>query len=226
MGYPPPVDVRIIEGRLIEVPTSDARGMDRRAFGEFIGPGGELASYAVGWTTGDDHGRVTVGIGRGNPGGATFHAVIFVNSDGHGFQLVDEPFEQVPQGGPNATADEARAHEDLPFVWWVIDWVFERDRRAQWLRHWLLGTPAIQTRQVFERIEPILLISHDADDGLWQLIGASDAAPDGKVGHLSHAIDEDHSLLHVLDLKPGESAWRRHPAEPWARQMGYPTLAD
>jgi hypothetical protein len=55
---------------------------------------------------------VTVGTGRGNPGGATFHAVVFATEDGHGLQLVDEPFESVPQGGPDITADRARAHED------------------------------------------------------------------------------------------------------------------
>jgi hypothetical protein len=220
------VDVQIIEGRLIEGPTPDAHGMDRRAFGEFIGPGGELASYAVGWTTGNDHGRVTVGIGRGNPGGATFHTAVFANGDGHAFQLVDEPFERVPEGGPNVTADQARAHEDMPFVWWLIDRVFERDRRAQWLCHWLLGTVCIQTRQVFEKLEPVLLIGHDDDDGLWQLIGSSDAAPDGKIGHLSHAVDEDHSLLDVLDLRPGETASRRHVGGAWTRQVGYSTAAD
>jgi hypothetical protein len=44
-----------------------------------------------------------------------------VNDDGHAFSLVDEPFEQVPQGGPDLSADQARAHEDLPFVWWDED---------------------------------------------------------------------------------------------------------
>ena len=217
------MEVQVIEQRLFEGPTPDARGMDRRAFGEFIGPRGELASYAIGWTTGADHGRVTVGIGRGNPGGATFHAVVFANDGGHAFQLVDEPFESVPEGGPDLTADQARAHEDLPFVWWVVDLVFERDRRARWLRHWLLGTMCMQTRQVFEQREPVLLVGHDDDDGLWQLIGSSDAAPDGKIGHLSHAIDEDHSLLDVLDLEPGESASRRYPGGPWTRRIGYPS---
>jgi hypothetical protein len=104
---------------LTETVTADATGMGRRAYGEFVGPGGEPASYTFGWTTGaDPHvARLSVGIGAGNPGGGTFHAVIFANEGGHAFSLTDQPFERVPQGGPDLTADQARAHEDLPFVW-------------------------------------------------------------------------------------------------------------
>ena len=83
------------------------------------------------------------------------------------------------------------------------------------MRHWLLGTTCIQTGGVFERKEPVLLISHDAD-GIWQLIGTSDADPaTGKVGHLHHAVDEDPTLLDVLDLEPGRSAVRAGVGKPW-----------
>ncbi|GAA2599241.1 hypothetical protein GCM10010435_93370 [Winogradskya consettensis] len=75
---------------------------------------------------------------------------------------------RVPEGGPDLSASEAREHEDLPFIWWVVDCVMERDRRARWMKHWLLGTTSIQTSEVLERTEPVLYVSHDADDGLWQ----------------------------------------------------------
>ncbi|MFF1819509.1 hypothetical protein ACFVWG_19575 [Kribbella sp. NPDC058245] len=216
------MDVQITEGRFVEVPTPEASGMDRRAFGEFVGPQGELASYAIGWTTGaDEHiGRISVGIGAGNPGGATIHAVVFDNSSEYAFSLVDEPFEQVPEGGPNLTAEQARAHEDLPFMWWVADHAFARDRRAQWMRHWLLQTQCIQTGPVFELHEPILFVCNDVATNLWQLLGPTEAGPDSKVGHLSHAIDEDQTLLDVLDLSPDEAAVRQQPGGPWTRQVG------
>jgi hypothetical protein len=126
------VEVIVEEGRLVEVPTAGATGMERRAFGEFVGPRGELASYAFGWATDTDPraGRMTIGIGAGNPGGGSFHALVFVHDDGHAFALDDEPFERVPEGGPHLTADQARAHDDLPFVWAVADHVMTRDRRA------------------------------------------------------------------------------------------------
>jgi hypothetical protein len=207
------VNLKVIEGRM-----TLATGVERRAFGEFVGPQGELASYAFGWTPdSEDHvARLTVGIGAGNPGGASFHAIVFDSEDSYACSLVDEPFERVPEGGPDLTAAEARAHEDLPFIWWVVDRVMERDRRARWMRHWLLGTTSIQTGEVFERTEPILYVSHDADDGLWQLIGASDADPaTAKLSHLHHAVEHDLTLLDVLDLEPGESAYRTGPHEPW-----------
>jgi len=217
------MDIQVLPGRFVEVPASEATGMDRRAFGEFVGPRGELASYAFGWTTGaDPHvARLSIGIGVGNPGGGTFHAVVFEHEEGHAFSLTDESFENVPQGGPDLTADQARAHADLPFVWWVADHIMERDRRARWMRHWLLGTRCIQTIEVFERREPVLLVGHDADDGLWQLIGTANA-DDGKVGHLHHAIDEDLTLVDVLDLPAGHTASRTHVGGPWTRHLGYP----
>jgi hypothetical protein len=219
------VDIQVLEGSFVEVPTADVTGMDRRAFGEFVGPRGELASYALGWTAGSQPhvARLSIGIGVGNPGGGTFHAVVFKHQDGHAFSLTDERFERVPQGGPDLTADQARAHEDLPFVWWVADRVMERDRRAWWMRHWLLGTTCIQTVEVFERHEPVLLVAHDAEDGLWQLIGTTDAGSStGKIGHLHHAVDEDPTLIDVLDLPPGHSAERGSPEAPWTRHLGYP----
>lgn len=218
ISYVAGVEIQVLERALVEAPTADVSGMDRRAFGEFVGPRGELASYAFGWTTGSDPhiARLSIGIGAGNPGGGTFHAVIFAHENGHAFSLVDEPFEQVPQGGPHLSADQSRAHEDLPFVWWVADHAMRHDRRAGWMRHWLLGTTCIQTPEVFERHEPVLFVSHDADDGVWQLIGASDASGGtGKVGHLHHAVDEDPTLIDVLDLPPGSTAVRAGVGEPW-----------
>ncbi|MET7423731.1 hypothetical protein [Dactylosporangium sp. NPDC005555] len=214
------MEIEVEEGAFVEVPTADATGMDRRAFGEFVSHRGEMASYAFGWTTGaDPHaGHLTIGMGVGNPGGGTFHARVVQHGDGHGLALTDEPFERVPEGGPDLTAAQARAHDTLPFIWWVADLVLERDRRAAWMLHWLLGTNSIQTLEVFERREPILYVSHDAGDGSWQLIGPSDADPTtGKLGHLHHAVDEDPTLVDILDLAPGESATRAAPGAPWTR---------
>jgi hypothetical protein len=97
-----------------------------------------------------------------------------------------------------------------------------RDRRAWWMRHWLTQTRAIRTRQVFERAEPVLLVINDADDDLWQLIGSGDAGPDGLIGHLHHAVDEDPTLADVLDLEPGEQAVRERVGGPWTRTAAAP----
>jgi hypothetical protein len=62
----------------------------------------------------------------------------------------------------------------------------------------------------------VLYVSHDEDDGMWQLIGASDADPaTGKIGHLRHAVDDDPTLLDVLHLPAGGSAERAGVGSPW-----------
>ncbi|MFD7075776.1 hypothetical protein ACFV9G_16310 [Nocardioides sp. NPDC059952] len=210
------MNLRVEVGRLVESETE--HGKDRRAFGEFIGPRGELASYAFGWCSDADEGLISIGIGVGNEGGGTFHAAVFENDGGIAYALIDEPFEQVPQGGPDLTAAQARAHEDLPFIWAVVDTVMARDGRAEWLRHWLLRTTSITTAPVMAGDEPILLVSHDADDGMWQAIGTSDGTPgNGRLGHLFHLIDADPTIVDVLDLEPGESATRERVGGPWTR---------
>jgi len=59
--------VTIEEGRLVELPMPEASDTERRALGEFAGPGGEPASCAIGLTTGaEPHvARMTTGIGAG-----------------------------------------------------------------------------------------------------------------------------------------------------------------
>ncbi|WP_125778085.1 hypothetical protein [Antribacter gilvus] len=208
--------IRVDEGRLVQ--TVAEHGTDWRAFGEFVGPRGELASYALGWTPGGNGGRVTVGIGVGNEGGGTFHAAVRQHEGDIAYGLVDEPFETVPQGGPDLTAAESRAHEDLPFVWAVVDIVMVRDSRASWLRHCILGTTSIATEQVLAGVEPILSVSHAADDGTWQLVGTSDGTVDnGRISHLHHFVEHDPTLLDVLDLEPGERATRRRVGGRWKR---------
>ena len=215
----------IEQGHLTEAPTRDASGMERRAYGEFVSGRGELASYAIGWTTGvdeEDHvGRLTVGIGAGNEGGGTFHAVVFAEDDSHAFSLVDEPFADVPEGGPHLTREQALAHEDLAFIWFVADTVFDQDRRAWWLLHWLHETAVIQTPEVSSGAEPVVFVVHDEDDAEWphwQLIGTTDPGEEGDIAHLYHALDRDPTICEVLDLPPGLSAMREGPEEPWVRE--------
>jgi hypothetical protein len=90
------------------------------------------------------------------------------------------------------------------------------------VRHWMFGTQCVQTPEVFERREPVLLVVHD-DDGIWQLIGSSDAGSDGSFGHLHHAIDRDPTLADVLDLPADHRATRDRVGGPWGRHPGDPS---
>jgi hypothetical protein len=211
--------VEIQPGRLIERPCPDCGGTERRAFGEAESRRGELASYAFGWTAGhEDHvGHMTIGIGAGNEGGGSFHVEIRSTDESWGMGLVDRPFEDVPEGGPDLSREEALAHEDLPFIWFVADNVMEQDRRAWWMQHWLEDTGAYVTVPVFERAEPVRGVVRD-DDGDWQLLcGTPGAEEEARLIHLSHALDDDQTLLEVLDLEPGERADRERIGAPWER---------
>lgn len=86
------------------------------------------------------------------------------------------------------------------------------------MRHWLLETQAIQTPEIFTGKEPVLLVSNDDDDELWQLIGTADGGPDGRIAQLHHAVDEDPTLVDVLDLNPGQQATRSGVGLPWTRR--------
>lgn len=210
------MSIEVNEGQFVE--TTAEQGLDRRVFGEFIGPRGELASYAFGWVSGANSGRFSIGIGAGNPGGATFHAAVVPHDGDIAYALVDEPFETVPQGGAHLTAVEAREHEDLPFIWAVVDSVMDRDSRAGWLRHWVLDTTSIATAPVLAGDEPVLYVSHDADDGMWQFIGTTDASiKNGRIGHLHHLVELDATLIEVLNLEPGQHATRTHVGDAWTR---------
>ena len=212
--------MRITEGRLIERDCPDCGGLERRAFGECESERGELASYAFGWTSGhqDRVARITIGIGAGNEGGGSFHAEIRVHEDGHAFALVDRPFEDVPEGGPDLTRDQGLEHPDLRFVWWVADEAMAQDRRAWWMLHWLHQTAAFATAPIVEGSEPVRIVARDDDERAdWQLLCATVPADDPQLFHLFHALDRDQSLLAVLDLEPGQRAERRKLVGGWRR---------
>jgi len=209
--------MRIEPGRLVEAPCPHCGHMEHRAFGESESPRGELASYAFGWTSGHDEvvGRMTVGIGAGNPGGGSFHMEIRSLDGETNFRLVDEPFEDVPEGGPDLGRDAAQAHDTLPFVWWVVDEVMAQDRRAWWLVHYLRGTRSFATSPVADGAEPVRHVALEEDG--WQLLCGTVPADDPQILHLHHALDRDRTLLEVLDLEPGERADREALDRPWVR---------
>jgi hypothetical protein len=122
--------------------------VERRAFGESVSERGELASYAIGWTSGheDQVAHMTIGLGAGSPRGGSFDIEIRMGEDAWRVTLVDRPFERVPQGRPDLTREQALAHEDLDYVWFVADQVMAQDRRAFWMLHWLVGTQALVHR--------------------------------------------------------------------------------
>ena len=76
----------------------------------------------------------------------------------------------------------------------------------------------ITTRQIIENSEPILLVSHDDDDGSWQfLTGGSFEVADGMLILLRNMVERDPSLDELADLPLGWQAWRERQGSPWER---------
>jgi hypothetical protein len=75
------------------------------------------------------------------------------------------------------------------------------------------------TRQVLEREEPILHVTHDSDDHGWQFLGSETRPEDAKIILLEEAVELDPSVLQVADLPVGWHAWRASVEEPWIREI-------
>ena len=80
------------------------------------------------------------------------------------------------------------------------------------------NTAVITTCQVTEQNAPILLVSHDADDGGWQfLAGEPLREADARVVAMRRIWALDPSVGQLADLPLGWQAWRASPLDPWRR---------
>ena len=85
------------------------------------------------------------------------------------------------------------------------------------------NTASITTVHVLNQTHPILLVTHDADDGTWQFLCATTNDPkDGRIVGLDCALGLDPSLAELADLPLGWRAWRDAPGQPWRRQATDP----
>ena len=90
---------------------------------------------------------------------------------------------------------------------------------------WPFGDPqnlaVITTRQVVEQGYPILLVTHDEDDGGWQILcGTTNDEEDAMVVSLKSLVARDPSLKELADLPLGGRAWRDSSEQPWKRERG------
>ena len=80
------------------------------------------------------------------------------------------------------------------------------------------NTAAFTTRQVLEGA-PILLVTHDEDDGSWQfLCGTTNDSADARVVGLGRMYQRDPTLGELADLPEGWRAWRTAVGRPWERR--------
>lgn len=66
---------------------------------------------------------------------------------------------------------------------------------------------------------PILMVSHDEDDGGWQfLCGTTNASEDGRIVHLEEIVATDSTVTEVADLPLGWIAYRTAVGGEWKRE--------
>jgi hypothetical protein len=79
---------------------------------------------------------------------------------------------------------------------------------------------AITTRQVMHEGWPILLVTHDADDGVWQFVnghGDTDDTETAMVVEVEQVVGVDPSVAELADLPLGWRAWRPTVSAEWKR---------
>ena len=89
---------------------------------------------------------------------------------------------------------------------------------------WLFQDPenvaTMTTRQVMRDGEPILWVSHDADDGMWQFhTGEQVAMTDAMIVCLREVYDHDPTIGELADLPLGWKARRTAIGQPWHRHV-------
>jgi hypothetical protein len=87
---------------------------------------------------------------------------------------------------------------------------------------WMFSDPpnvaVFTTRRVIVEGEPIVYVSHDADDGAWQFhCAGKPVLEDGILVSLRKMVDRDPTLLELADLPLGWRAERPRPGSAWTR---------
>ncbi len=82
--------------------------------------------------------------------------------------------------------------------------------------HDIPNTAAITCRHIIEKGAPILFVSHDEDDGMWQfLCGKSHGARDARLVALQEVFDLDNSVGVLKDMPCGYCAERKSKHDDW-----------
>lgn len=81
----------------------------------------------------------------------------------------------------------------------------------------------ISIRQIADGDEPILHVTHDAEDHGWQFLGWGDAQIEhGVILCFREVLELDPSIRELADLPPGWHAWRSSVGESWTREPNPP----
>jgi hypothetical protein len=171
-------------------------------------------------TQGDPPTELTAGafaidptLGRmSTPNGAvTFLTLVGINADelarmkARGTAAV---IDEIAVSNPHLVTEPRRPSAATSVEERPPDWPFDQDPNAL----------AITVRSIVAG-DPILFVSHDADDRGWQFLdGREPEAAEGRLIGMAHALRRDPTLRDIADLPPGWMAARTSAADPWVRE--------
>ncbi|GIO15372.1 hypothetical protein J19TS2_49270 [Cohnella xylanilytica] len=80
-------------------------------------------------------------------------------------------------------------------------------------------TAVITTQRILSRERPILYVTHDEDDGMWQFLdGDPVSEEEAAIVSLGEIVGRDSSLSQLADLPLGWTAWRDSGDGDWQRK--------
>lgn len=83
------------------------------------------------------------------------------------------------------------------------------------------NTATIVCCHVMNKVAPILYVSHDADDGMWQfLCGKPHSEEDARIVSLKFAFELDNSVGELKGIPCGYYATRESKEKPWVIKKG------
>src|SRR5262245_600993 len=83
----------------------------------------------------------------------------------------------------------------------------------------------ITLKRIINAGYPILYVSHDEDDGVWQFLDSGIVeTDDAMLVGLGTIVKHDPSIKEVGDLPLGWSAWRSTPEDSWQRAPKKPPV--
>src|SRR5260221_8678226 len=88
--------------------------------------------------------------------------------------------------------------------------------------NWPFSDPSnvavITLQKILDGGEPILLVSHDEEDGMWHfLTGEQAGESDARIVGLLYMTQLDPTVIELADLPFGWQAWRSKLSDPWQR---------
>jgi hypothetical protein len=93
---------------------------------------------------------------------------------------------------------------------------------AEWPFAEATNVAVFSTRRVADG-HPILFVTHDAEDGAWQILcGTPNRSSDALVRCLGCLFEQDPTIGELADLPPGWCAFRASAKSPWYRRPSDP----